>query len=383
MVGESSSNGANFSQTKGKVSETVIHDKFGLDNWTIPESVKQHPYFVELSGNTMLSAIQELDRRMLAADDYHLITRKRVHSLFGREVQAGQVGIYSYRGRPVLAVNPGYYWNFSLTHSFVKMFDITEEIDCLGFTSAQVGQSGALVVEDPENRIFVIRNGGFAAFGSHGRFRVLASVDTLNLGEDSAVYEPESRRLLGHKKVIRSGNVVVATFLNVPANNVAVVQQGNDLLTLEAGQHVITNPKTTFRRFYSLGERQVQIQTKPSYTLEGVPVILHVNLRYRVNDPLLLTRNYDDPFQALSNPAQVSVNAVVSRLSYQQFMRAKKVGGDVPDIDIVTWIEAFKTECLRELIEQASTYGIIVESFDVLDRKLEGDLGKDLEKQAE
>ncbi|KAJ3167476.1 hypothetical protein HDU87_001681, partial [Geranomyces variabilis] len=111
--------------------------------------------------------------------------------------------------------------------------------------------------------------------------------------------------------------------------------------------------------------------------------ILHVNLRYRVVDPLLLTRNYEDPFQALSNPAQTAVNSVVSRLSYQQFMRAKKMGGDVPDTDVTTWVEAFKTECLQELMHQATTYGIVVESFDVLDRSLEGDLGKDLEKQAE
>lgn len=64
-------------------------------------------------------------------------------------------------------------------------------------------------------------------------------------------------------------------------------------------------------------------------------------------------------------------------------MRAKKVGGDVPDIDVVPWIESFKTECLKELSDQALTYGIVVESFDVLDRELEGNLGKDLEKQAE
>ncbi|TPX59858.1 hypothetical protein SpCBS45565_g07637 [Spizellomyces sp. 'palustris'] len=369
---------------KGKLTEKAYHEKFGLDNWTIPDSVKQHPYFVELSGNSMVSAIQELDKRMRARHDYHLISHKRAHSLFGRQVEAGELGIYAYKGRPVLCINPGFYWNYlNFTHSFVKHADITEPIDCLGFTSAQVGQSGALVVEDPENRTFVIRNGGFAAFGTHGRFRVLASVDTLNLGDDCAVFEPESRRLLGHRKEIRSGNVVVATFLNVPANNVAIVQQGNDLLLLEAGQHVITNPKTTFRRFYSLGERQVQVHTKPAYTVEGVPVILHVNLRYRVADPLLLTRNYDDPFQALANPAQTAVNSVVSRLSYQQFMRAKKMGGDVPDVDVVPWVEAFKSECLRELMDQATTYGIVVESFDVLDRNLEGDLGKDLEKQAE
>ena len=359
--------------------------KFGLDNWSIPDSVKRHPYFVELGGRSMVEALRELDQRMKQRNDYHLISKKRAHAIFGREIEAGQLGIYSYKGRPVLVVEPGFYWNWSFYHRFVDRFDITEPIDNLGFTSAQVGQSGALVVEDPENRVFVIRNGGFASFGAHGRFRVLASVDLLNLGDESAIYETTNgqRRLLGHIKTIRSGGVIVATFLNVPANNVAIVQQGNDLLLLEAGQHVINDPKTTFRRFYSLQERQVQIRTQPAYTREGVPVVLNVNFRYKVVDPLLLTRNYDDPFQALANPAQSAVNSVVSRLSFQQFMRAKKVGGDVPDVDVVPWLESFKTECLNELMDQATGYGIVVESFDVLDRELEGELGKDLEKQAE
>src|SRR5689334_12601765 len=30
---------------KGKLSEKAFHDKFGLDNWAIPDSVKKHPYF--------------------------------------------------------------------------------------------------------------------------------------------------------------------------------------------------------------------------------------------------------------------------------------------------------------------------------------------------
>ena len=73
----------------------------------------------------------------------------------------------------------------------------------------------------------------------------------------------------------------------------------------------------------------------------------------------------------------------MSRLSYQQFMRAKKLSGDIPDTDIVSWLEHFKAECQQELSAQASSYGVKVESFDVLDRELEGALGKDLERQAE
>jgi regulator of protease activity HflC (stomatin/prohibitin superfamily) len=357
----------------------------GTDDWTIPESVKNHPYFVELSGKTptMVSAIEELDRRMRQRGDYHLITTKTAHSVLGMCVNAGEVGLYAYKGRPLLAIRPGNYWNYcNFTHTEQGVQKITDSVDFLGFTSAQVGQSGALVVEDPENRVFVIRNGGFAAYGPHGRFRILARVDTLDLGDGCAIKEDDGR-VLGWLRHIRSNNVLVATFLNIPANNVAIVQQGNDLIVLQAGQHVITNPRTTFRRFYTLGERQVKIKTNPAYTVEGVPVVLHVNLRYRLADPIKLTAHYDDPFQALCNPAQTAVNSVVSRLSYQQFMRAKKVGADTTDVKGVPWLESFKSECLLELTAQAQTYGIVVESFDVLDRMLEGALGKDLEEQAE
>lgn len=66
--------------------------------------------------------------------------------------------------------------------------------------------------------------------------------------------------------------------------------------------------------------------------MEGVPVILDLNLRYQIENPVILTYHYDDPLQALINPAQTAVNSVVSRLSYQQFMRATKIGGDIPEV---------------------------------------------------
>lgn len=49
----------------------------------------------------------------------------------------------------------------------------------------------------------------------------------------------------------------------------------------------------------------------------------------------------------------------------------------------MSWLEAFKSECLQDLAAHALEYGVLVLSFDVLDRKLEGKLGDDLEKQAE
>ncbi|KAJ3031336.1 UNVERIFIED_CONTAM: hypothetical protein HDU68_005078, partial [Siphonaria sp. JEL0065] len=365
----------------------------GTDDWSVPDAVKTNQYFVEVT-TSLPDAFRELEARMRANNDYHLITKKKQRPFGGKCVQTGEVGIWNRNGRPVIAIEAGNYWNFSLRHSWEGKFAITAPIDVLGLTTVLVGQSEAAVVMDPANRIFVIRNSGFAAYGSQGRFKVIDIVDTLNLGDEHAHYEirptanGQSGRgpILGWKRDVKitvgHSPITVATFFLVPANNVLILQRGNELLLLKAGQHVITNPNTSFRGFYSLGERQTTFKTQPAYTVEGVPVVLNVNLRYRIADPILLTANYNDAFTALANPAQTAVNAVVSRLSYQQFMRAQKVGGDVPD-HVEPWLDAFKSACLTDLRHQAETYGIVVESFDVLDRELEGALGKDLERQSE
>jgi regulator of protease activity HflC (stomatin/prohibitin superfamily) len=306
--------------------------------------------------------------------------------------------VLNYKGRPIVIVKPGRYWNFSLTHAWFKRnLDLTSVNQLNGLTFAQVGQSEAMVCLDPQNQVFIVRNGGFAAYGNAGTYKVVDIVDTLNLGEEYAVRETDvgdgeaQGRLLGYKKEIlhnvvvgdRCQRVTIATFFNVPAQNTVVIQNGQSLRAFSAGQHVIVNPRCTFRGFFTLGERQKSFRTQPAYTLEGVPVVLHVNLRYRVVDAIELTKSYENAFQALKNPAQSAVNAVVSRLSYQQFMRAKSLSGDVPDVEHMSWLEAFKAECMNDLASHAIEYGVKVLSFDVLDRRLEGKLGDDLEKQAE
>ncbi|KAJ3135556.1 cytochrome c oxidase subunit 1 [Physocladia obscura] len=370
--------------------EAIEKNLEGTDDWHVPAQLKENPYFVEVT-TSLPAALRELDTRMRGSKDYHLISKKGKRPFGGRVIQTGDVGIWNRNGRPVINLEAGNYWNFSIRHTFEGKYSITSPIDTLGLTTVLVGQSEAAVVMDPANRIFVIRNSGFAAYGSQGRFKVIDIVDTLNLGDGHAHYEKlangSNGPVLGWKRDVSisvgASKITVATFFLVPANNVLILQRSNNLLLLKAGQHVITNPNTSFRGFYSLGERQVTFKTQPAYTIEGVPVILNVNLRYRVTDPILLTANYNDAFTALANPAQTAVNSVVSRLSYQQFMRAQKIGGDVPDIHVQPWLDSFKANCLADLSHQAVSYGITVESFDVLDRELEGNLGKDLEKQSE
>lgn len=55
------------------------------------------------------------------------------------------------------------------------------------------------------------------------------------------------------------------TSLNIPANNCAILQKGDDLQLLSAGQHYITNPNVTIRGMYTLGENQKEMPTKDMY----------------------------------------------------------------------------------------------------------------------
>ena len=50
--------------------------------------------------------------------------------------------------------------------------------------------------------------------------------------------------------------------LNIPANNCAILQKGDDLELLPAGQHFITSPNVTLRGLFTLGENQLEMPTK-------------------------------------------------------------------------------------------------------------------------
>ena len=59
--------------------------------------------------------------------------------------------------------------------------------------------------------------------------------------------------------MIRAVRVVFS--LDIPANNWTILQPGNDLELLPAGQHCITNPNVTLG-LYTLGEIQFETLTK-------------------------------------------------------------------------------------------------------------------------
>lgn len=63
--------------------------------------------------------------------------------------------------------------------------------------------------------------------------------------------------------------------LNIPANNCAILQRGDDLELMPAGQHYITNPNVTLRGLFALGENQIEMPTKDMcvYSPMHIPVL--------------------------------------------------------------------------------------------------------------
>lgn len=57
-------------------------------------------------------------------------------------------------------------------------------------------------------------------------------------------------------------DTVLPHSLDIPANNCAIFQRGDDLELVPAGQHYITNPNVTLRGLYTLGENQLEMPTK-------------------------------------------------------------------------------------------------------------------------
>lgn len=160
-------------------------------------------------------------------------------------------------------------------------------IDFQGLTIVQVSQNQAAVVSDPQNHVFVIKNSGFVAYAIEGTYDVLSIVDQTHLPtviKDKltgitlgSTHEVKMRSKVGEglekEYVVATLSVLVFFYmylmtdnlldsLNIPASNCAILQRGDDLELLGAGQSVITNPSVTLRGMYTLGENQLEMPTK-------------------------------------------------------------------------------------------------------------------------
>jgi hypothetical protein len=78
-----------------------------------------------------------------------------------------------------------------------------------------------------------------------GAYRVLALVDQTHL--QNKIIDRYSKQVLGHTQTVKlPGNYVAATFLDIPANNVAILQRRDDMFVLGAGQHYLTTARYVF-----------------------------------------------------------------------------------------------------------------------------------------
>ena len=122
--------------------------------------------------------------------------------------------------------------------------------------------------------------------------------------------------------------------LDIPANNCAILQSGNDLELLPAGQHCIIHPNVTLRGLYTLGENQFEMPTKDMcvllhtlflisvvthylgqyrFTRDQVPVSLKLYLKWQLEEPLKLTAHgYETPYDALRDKTQSILTQIVA-----------------------------------------------------------------------
>jgi hypothetical protein len=116
----------------------------------------------------------------------------------------------------------------------------------------------------------VIKNGGFAALSLGGAYTILAVVDQTHL--NNVVRDRVTKAILGYTQEIKmtrntgkgggDKEFVVALFLDIPANNCAILQKGNDLIVIPAGQHYVVDPSITLRGMFTFGENQLEMPTK-------------------------------------------------------------------------------------------------------------------------
>ncbi|KAH8995299.1 hypothetical protein EDB86DRAFT_2923464 [Lactarius hatsudake] len=105
------------------------------------------------------------------------------------------------------------------------------------------------VISDPQNHVFVLKNSGFVVYGVTGNYDVLA-IDRVTGAILGRSFEVHMTSATSPCKFVNQGPCrwVIVT------NNCAILQSGNDLELLPAGQHCISHPNIMLRRLYTIGE---------------------------------------------------------------------------------------------------------------------------------
>ncbi|KAL8279263.1 hypothetical protein RQP46_008300 [Phenoliferia psychrophenolica] len=354
------------------------------------------PFFHRIGENGLVGALTALDDELRASGLEGILSKKQPWSWTGKTVSPGEAGLYSKGGLPKVIIKPGRYPSGLLSNWFARKWDrvvpLSESlISSHGLIVVQVSQNQCAVISDPSQKVFIVKNEGFVAFSIAGSFRVLGVVDQINLKTE--IIDPlaglGTSRILGHTQSVHMSSAgrdfVVATFLDVPANNVVVLQKGDFLEELPAGQHVITAPNVTVRGWFTKGESQLEMASRDMYTKDQVPVELRVYLRWQLIEPLKLCHHgYNTPYEALKDKTLSVLTQIVSHLEYssmikQRAFRAGDAASDGPDNSSQAFLDALRTQALDELHEAALEYGILFKDLAVIDRKFKGEIAKQMD----
>ncbi|KAJ8520996.1 hypothetical protein ONZ45_g2256 [Pleurotus djamor] len=371
---------------KGKVK---LEDFITADDYTVEE----RPFFVRIGKAGLIAALQELDAQLVKSGRNKLLSSKVPVDWTGKEIAPGQVGLINHGGSPKILTKPGRYPGFPIRNWWARSWcgvkGLSDTvIEFQGLTVVQVSQNQVAVISDPQNRIFVIRNTGFVAFAIEGTYDVLSIVDQTHL--PGVVKDRLTGVILGwtHEVKMKSRvgrseerEYVVATFLNIPASNCAILQRGDDLALLPAGQSVITNPSVTLRGLYTLGENQLEMPTKDIFTRDQVPVSLTIYLKWQLTEPLkLTTHGYNTPYDALRDKTQSILTQIVAHLDYSAMVKQRSLGPDMQEDASSAFLDALRTRAMDEMHEAALEYGIVLKDLAVIDRQFKGEIASTMDK---
>jgi len=358
---------------------------------------EERPFVVLIGKNGVIGALRELDEHLRNSGHNKIISDKNPTDWIGKEIAPGRIGLVNHGGKPKLLTKPGRYPGFPLRNWWARTYNGTRGlsdtvINFQGLTMVQVSQNQAAVVSDPQNHIFVLKNTGFVAYGIAGSYDVLAIVDQTHLPHP--IKDHVTGSVLGRSLEVRmasnsgpanstSESYVVALFLDIPANNCAILQSGNDLELLSAGQHCITHPNVTLRGLYTLGENQFEMPTKDIFTRDQVPVSLKLYLKWQLEEPLkLATHGYETPYDALRDKTQSILTQIVAHLDYSSMVKQRSLGGDgIEELDSSSqFLDALRTHAMDDLHTAALEYGIILKDLAVIDRQFKGEIASTMDK---
>ncbi|KAI0269647.1 hypothetical protein BGY98DRAFT_1101011 [Russula aff. rugulosa BPL654] len=341
---------------------------------------EERPFVVLIGKDGVIGALRQLDEHLRNTGYNKIISDKNPTDWIGKEIAPGRIGLINHGGKPKLLTKPGRYPGFPLRNWWARSYNGT-----CGLSDTVINFQGLTVVQ----------NSGFVSYGIHGSYDVLAIVDQTHL--PNAIKDHVTGSILGRSLEVRmSSNAgaagskpesyVVALFLDIPANNCAILQSGNDLELLPAGQHCITHPNVTLRGLYTLGENQFEMPTKDIFTRDQVPVSLKLYLKWQLEEPLkLATHGYETPYDALRDKTQSILTQIVAHLDYSSMVKQRSLGGDgIEELDSSVssspFLDALRTNAMDDLHSAALEYGIILKDLAVIDRQFKGEIASTMDK---